>query len=293
LSVCNYCNYFADGKECYLCFGSIAVENCLYGSPYESKYCVDTYLARECEYCYECLDCEKMAHSSFCQDCSNSLDLIYCFDSKNCSDCVGCVGLRSKKYNIYNKQYTKEEYFKEKEKILENKIDGFKKIEKKFKELKLKFPHKFCITLQCIDFSGNHLVYSKNTKECFDIKKSKDVKYCKQIIDAKNVYDTNYCEFIELCYEYIGYWKNNKTRFSNTCGGSNNLTYSDFCSNCSNCFACIGLRNKSYCILNRQYTKEEYEELIPKIIKHMNDMPYIDKKGRVYKYGEFPPRSVG
>jgi len=32
-----------------------------------------------------------------------------------------------------------------------------------------------------------------------------------------------------------------------------------------------------------------YEELVPKIIKHMNDMPYIDKKGRIYKYGEFFP----
>ena len=51
----------------------------------------------------------------------------------------------------------------------------------------------------------------------------------------------------------------------------------------------LGLRSKQYCILNKQYTKEEYEELVPKIIKHMNDMPYIDAKGRIYKYGEFFP----
>ena len=62
---CDYCNYIADGKNSYLCFGSIAIENCLYGSPYESKYCVDNYLARECEYCYECIDCEKLSQSSF------------------------------------------------------------------------------------------------------------------------------------------------------------------------------------------------------------------------------------
>jgi len=41
--------------------------------------------------------------------------------------------------------------------------------------------------------------------------------------------------------------------------------------------------------LNKQYTKEEYEKLVPKIIQHMNEMPYTDKKGRVYKYGEFFP----
>ncbi len=136
---------------------------------------------------------------------------------------------------------------------------------------------------------GDHIVQSKNAIHCFDIKECKDVKYCKQMIGARDVEDINYCEFPELCYEYIGFWKVNQTKFSNTCGESNNLTYSDFCSNSSNLFACIGLRNKQYCILNYQYTKEEYEELVPKIIKHMNDMPYIDAKGRVYKYGEFFP----
>ncbi|USN57470.1 MAG: hypothetical protein H6766_03385 [Candidatus Peribacteria bacterium] len=35
------------------------------------------------------------------------------------------------------------------------------------------------------------------------------------------------------------------------------------------CFGCDGLRNKEYCIFNQQYTKEEYNELAPKIIDHM------------------------
>jgi len=52
------------------------------------------------------------------------------------------------------------------------------------------------------------------------------------------------------------------------------------------------LRNKQHCILNKQYSKEEYEALAPKIIQHMNDMPYTDKKGRVYKYGEFFPTEL-
>ncbi|MDP3683664.1 MAG: hypothetical protein Q8S01_06990, partial [Ignavibacteria bacterium] len=67
------------------------------------------------------------------------------------------------------------------------------------------------------------------------------------------------------------------------------IEYSMECFDSSYLFACVGLKNKSYCILNKQYTKEEYEELVPKIIKHMNDMPYIDAKGRIYQYGEFFP----
>ena len=70
---------------------------------------------------------------------------------------------------------------------------------------------------------------------------------------------------------------------------SYDVILSEDCHNSNNLFACIGLRNKSYCILNKQYIKEEYERLVPRIIEHMNSMPYIDQKGRVYKYGEFFP----
>lgn len=64
------------------------------------------------------------------------------------------------------------------------------------------------------------------------------------------------------------------------------VQYSDhmlYCANCfhsSYCFGCVGLRNKSYCILNKQYTKEEYEVLVPQIIKKMQ----ADDK-----WGEFFP----
>jgi hypothetical protein len=80
-----------------------------------------------------------------------------------------------------------------------------------------------------------------------------------------------------------------KVMFSAMIWTGHDIYYSNNCHNCSNLFACVGLRSKQYCILNKQYTKEEYEELVPKIIQHMNDMPYVDKMGRVYEYGEFFP----
>ena len=285
----DYCNYVGDVKNSYLCFGSIAIEDCIYGSPYESKNCVDTYLVRECEYCYECLDCEKLAHSIFAQDCSNSFDLAYCFDCKNCQECIGCVGLRGQKYNIFNKAYSKEDYLNKKQELLLNSRKGLEGIKAKFLELKKTIPHKFSIELQCKDVSGNNIVQSKNVHNCFDVKKCEDQKYCVRMIDGRSVYDANYCEFMELTYEHISFWKNSDTKFSNTCGESSGVTYCDFCYVCSNLFGCVGLKNKSYCIFNKQYTKEQYEELVPKIVQHINKMPYIDSKGRVYKYGEFFP----
>jgi len=38
---------------------------------------------------------------------------------------------------------------------------------------------------------------------------------------------------------------------------------------CSDCFGCIGLRRRQHCVLNKQYSKKEYAELLPRILAHM------------------------
>jgi hypothetical protein len=39
--------------------------------------------------------------------------------------------------------------------------------------------------------------------------------------------------------------------------------------NCSFCLGCIGLKNKQFCILNKQYTKEEWYEKVDEIFAQM------------------------
>ena len=61
------------------------------------------------------------------------------------------------------------------------------------------------------------------------------------------------------------------------------MFYSISCKSCKNIFFCNGLLNKEYCILNKQYTKEEYEELVSQIIERMI------QRG---EWGEFIPPSL-
>ncbi|MFA4831735.1 MAG: hypothetical protein WC618_06270, partial [Patescibacteria group bacterium] len=56
--------------------------------------------------------------------------------------------------------------------------------------------------------------------------------------------------------------------------------------NCKNVFGCAGLVRQEYCILNKKYTKEAYEALVPKIIEHMKKTRLPD--GRT-EWGEFFP----
>jgi hypothetical protein len=96
---------------------------------------------------------------------------------------------------------------------------------------------------------------------------------------------------MELNYEVCVSGHNSySVKFSSDCWPNcKNLEYCIGLFSSSDCFGCFGLKKKQYCILNKQYKKEEYFELVEKIKKHMNEMPYIDKKGNVYKYGEFFP----
>lgn len=52
--------------------------------------------------------------------------------------------------------------------------------------------------------------------------------------------------------------------------GCYNIYYSKLCpQNCHHLFGCVGLKHKEYCILNKEYSPEEYEKLKDRIIEHM------------------------
>ena len=68
-----------------------------------------------------------------------------------------------------------------------------------------------------------------------------------------------------------------------------NLQYCSWVIAGKNNFGCVNLKRKPYCILNKEYTKEEYEKLKEKIIDSMKTNPYVDKLGRKFPYGEFFP----
>ncbi|OGJ50856.1 hypothetical protein A2307_00665 [Candidatus Peregrinibacteria bacterium RIFOXYB2_FULL_33_20] len=265
----NFCNYAGNVKNSYLIFGSVYSEDCFYGSPYYSKNCVDTLLVRECEFCYECTDCRKLYQSFYCQDCTNCNNLIYCYDLQSCSDCIGCVGLRNKKNCIFNQQFSKEEFQKMKNELNLCIKKSHEIIKEKLNELKLRVPHKYMQSNQVENVSGNYVYESKNIKDSYYTDKSQDCAYCTQVVNLKDCYDNNYTEENELCCEYISSYQNSRLLFTKFCNRVHEAMYCDSCYSSKNLFGCVGLKNKQYCILNKQYSKEEYEKLVPKIIESM------------------------
>src|SRR3989338_7316330 len=54
-------------------------------------------------------DCSNVKFSGYLKECE---DVEYSMNCENCEDCFGCVGLRHKKFHIFNKGYSEEEYWK-------------------------------------------------------------------------------------------------------------------------------------------------------------------------------------
>jgi hypothetical protein len=196
---------------------------------------------------------------------------------------------------MWNEQLTREEYMNRLAKLDLKSYKTILESKKKFDELYLKSIHRFANQIRIINSTGDNLDGAKNCKACFDtFDQVEDCKYSHWNIRVKDAYDSGPGGGEgELMYEIFDTGLGNfRNLFTNVVYSSNDIEYSFYCYGCSYLFGCIGIRNKNYCILNKQYTKESFEELRTKIKEQMNEMPYIDKRGIVYKYGEFFPAEI-
>jgi len=289
-----YVNYVVQVKNSYFCFGGGFSENIMFSNlGIDCKDSAEIYFSNYCEFCYEISNCNKCHKVFWGNNLKDCIDSYFLQDCTNCNECIMCCNLSNKTFCYKNKQYNKEEYEKIKKDLLNKIKNELNNLKNEFKQFVLSQPKKYANILKSQKCSGNNIIECSNVKNSFNIKKGENLKNCVEVLNqVRDIYDSNSIGLnTENVYEVLtGSVNVSNTAFSCIIrSNSTNIQYSYFMTSCSNCFACIALRNKSYCILNKQYTKEEYEELVPKIIKHMNDMPYIDKKGRVYKYGEFFP----
>ena len=290
-----YVNYAGYLKNCYLVFSADSSENCSYMQQIDKcKDSMDGIFITQSELSYEIINSHKCFQIYFSEDCSDCVNVWFSKNLIGCSDCFGCINLRNKKYHFLNKQLSKEEYDK---KIKELNIDSFKELTNIKSDI-LKFwaayPQKFIHGIRNDNISGDYINNSKNVLNSYSAKDSENGKYL-QFITMKPVKDSyDYTEWgnnAQKIYECITAGQNvNNIKFSCACWSNNiNIEYSLLTLSSSDCFGCVGIRKKQYCILNKQYSKLEYEKLREKIIQDMEKNPYIDSKGRIYKYGEFFP----
>ena len=267
---CEYSNQVLRSKNCYLLFGCVDNEDCDYGHiVWNCRDSVDNLYLFKCESCYECIDCLGSTKLLYSQECESCVDSIGLFDCRNCLNCLGCVGQVSKSYYIFNKPVTKEKY---KEFLLKYPLNDKNSINYILKErnaLSKTIPQRSFFGSHNNGVSGNHIYNAHNVHRSFDIKSGENSKFCFTVRKAIDSYDISFTGDLSECYQALTMLDSNKVIGSHQIVDSHDIFYSDSCYNCDNIFGCYGLRKKQYCILNKQFSKEEYFTLKEKIIEHM------------------------
>ena len=114
----NFIHHCKDCENCYMLSYSEGSVNVAFSGPHtktnlDSLGTVGAELAFMCSlpvYCYDAKFCFSVNHCKFVE---------YSAYLQNCDYCFGCCGLFKKKYCIFNKQYSEDEYFKMRNKIIE------------------------------------------------------------------------------------------------------------------------------------------------------------------------------
>lgn len=297
----DWVNQETDVKNCYLNVGGHYNEDCAYNTyAIRCKDVFDNYWQLQSELCYENVNCERCSRVLFSQDCFDSQEIILSYDCRNCMYCFGCAGLRNKQYCVFNEQLSKEAYYAF---LTEYSVSSFKKLkalQNKAHGAWLNFPHRNSSIIQSHNSNGNYVNQCKNARHCFNAAGVEDSAYGYIAASFKDSFDQSSVGWGELMYEGCSSVGLYNSRFFVFCAGggtaetvhSYDLEYCYAVNSSRDCFGCANLRGRQYCILNKQYEESDYRALKSKITEHMNNMPYLGKNERLYKYGEFFPIEI-
>lgn len=272
----DYANSAAYCKNSYLAFASGYLENSMYVFNLAGcKDIVDGLAIQNSELCYEGIDLVKCFKCVYSQDCVNCIESTFLYQCSNLTSCFGCVNLSNKEYHWFNEPLAKVEY----EKRLKEVDLGDRKVLaewlEKFEQHKRQFPKLAFHGYSNENVSGDYLRNCKNALDTFGGVRVEDSRFCSRIFegirDAYDVFDSG--EGMSLVYETThSFGGGYNIKFSYGVVGSNDIEYSQVIhGGAKNLFGCFGLKNTSFCILNKMYPEEEYTALREKVIAHMKE----------------------
>ncbi len=293
---CEYANGIGWSKDCFLVFFADYCESVYYSSILNGlRYGMDCLRSTDSELCYECIGINKCYRTFFSEECDACVDCWFCRNCYGCTDCVGCVNIRGESHCIFNEKYTKEEYEKKLKELKPESWKSLQELERKARTFWLSKPKReYTGNSLNVNVTGEYIFESRNSKDLYIVTGAEDCKLC-QFVTVPRVRD---------CMDFSG-WGNNVTRAyeSYAIGEDSDLICFSFMNwsdsfNLQYClqnitgknnFGCFSLKRKSYCILNKQYPKDEFFKLRAEVVENMKKYPYTDKLGRKYYYGEFFP----
>lgn len=287
-----YCNQESDDKNCYLNTGWHFNENSFYNTfSLYWKYTIDNYWVFQSENIYECINIFESSSVFFSEFVEKSFNVFFSFDIKWCQNVLFWYGQKNKQYVYKNKILSKEEW-QEKHKIIKTKMKSYKwlqEILKEYDDFVQAFPKKNFYNINCENVIGNENKNIKNWLYCNSWEEWENIVYGNIFAWVSNSMDIESSWWGERMYgiassmrlnncivwSHCFWWEVRDSFYIYFINGGNNLLW------------CFGLENKSYHILNKAYSKEEWGSLAVKIIQSLSS-PKLSPAGEgVREWWEF------
>jgi len=280
----DYVNCTISLKNCYMISDAGSNEDCYYSNIINGcKNCVDCSAVMNCELSYQLVGSMGCYNSKFLLDCDNCRDSAFLYACKSCSDCFGCYNLRHKQYCWNNEQLTKEEFEVRRAKLDLGDFSVYEQCKGDFLEAIKRAPREYAFLSQCENCTGNVLANCHDNQHAFDCDANQNSSFSISTRNVRDCYDIEHTYNAELSLEVMAATNIYQNFFCCYTINSQYIYYSYLISASKNCFGCAGLKNQEYCILNKKYSKEEYEVMVPKIIEHMR---------KDQQWGEFFPMAI-
>lgn len=280
-------------KDCYLMFNTGNCEGCSYGyNVGMSSYVFDSRDCTKCSFCYEVTnarECYELWYSSFCKSCHSSAFLTDCI---GCHHCLGCIDLRNQEYCVLNQPVGKTKFEAIWKEVFNGSYSALEDFRERYEAFLLNEPKRCLRNTNVEDCDGDVLVDCQNVHESYNVFGARNAFHCYDSLWLEESMDISmFGRAMSHCYELSGCGAtvgqsgiSNCTFSSYIFYGGYDVHYSMSCNqNSKYLFACADLRGAQYCILNQQYSKEEYQRLLPQVIAHMQ---------RTGEWGEFFPLSI-
>jgi hypothetical protein len=201
-----------------------------------------------------------------------------------------CWNLRNKEYYFKNEQLSRDEYEKKVAEYDLGSAQGVQRTRAEFEALREKFIVKASHQINCENCVGDYLVDCKGCDEIYFSDGCEDSQDVLRGTEDINCFDAVVGGKIELCYNVLQPSYSYKCAFGVSCNKCNEVYLSEYCDNCENCVGCISLRRGKNCILNKEYSEEEYGSLKEHIFAELRESrsfeEFFDPRKSPFKYEE-------
>lgn len=266
----HYVNGAMNLKNCYLCFSTLDSVDCLFcWATFNSQNIVSSINCFFSEIAYECRDIEKCYNCLFVESSQHCSDSIFLFNCQSCKHCFGCVNLSNKEYCWYNEQLTKETYEAKLASINLGNIQNLGMERSKFRDFCQQFPIKYYRGKSIENSDGNYLNNCKDSHDLFYCTNCDEVENSLVLLNSKDCFGVVSAKACELTYNSQSGMNYNCQYCNESLIGNRNLEWCMYTNGSMDCFGCVSIKKKQYCILNKQYTADDYAILKEQIKRDM------------------------